>query len=285
MSTVNLPQIEVWTPEIARHWLAHPAPGQRSLFATNAALYRRRMEQGRWAPEYHAPVLIMEDGTLGNGHHRCKGMAALPDWFEVPMLVVRDVPLSVLPDVDTARPRSLAHAFGYEFPDSHGDLKAIASLTGILIASKPGRVPRVDIKPDPIEAIEFASKHLDRLIYVTSLAKAVSRKDSKLVGGIATPRTLGWLLWHLYGHPEIEAYWNAYVARTYPSTDPRTALVSYYSLREFALPTGAMSRQVTLQRMADLAGVWHASHKKCAWKPWDTEAETFMLPETYLALP
>lgn len=277
-----MPTLEVWTPEIARDWLTRPAAGQRSLSMVNVTLYRRRMEQGNWTPGAHAPICIMENGTLGNGNHRANALSLLPNGTEVKMLVTRNVPMDALPDMDTARPRSLAHAFGYEFHDrAEGNLKEIASLTGVLLASPPGDLPRVDRKPDPVDAVEFASAHFEKLHAVTTLAKSVARRDGKQVGSVATAKTLGWLLWQTWEHPETEQFWNTYATRKYGGGDPRGDLHAFYSKRLNAFAPGAMSRQVTLQRMADLTGVWNAyraDSPKHKWRPWDGQRDTFPQP-------
>lgn len=272
------PLIEVWTPEDARYWLDHPSAGQRNIAQTNVNLYRRRMASGQWRPEFHAPLCIMADGTLGNGHHRCTALAGLPDDTSIKMLVSRNVPMDVLPDMDTARPRSLAQAFGYEFPDKQADLKSIASLTGVLLATKPGDLPRVDVKADPIEAVEFATANFDRLVEVTTLAREVVNAASRArgVANITTVRSLGWLLWHTIDHPEAAPFWRAYSTSALDAKDPRARLLAYYGRHPF--PRGAQSHQVTRQRMADLSGVWHAYLTGHLWKKWNGSKDTFIVP-------
>lgn len=277
----DLPKIEYWTPAEAREYRKRPHAGQRKVSPTAVKVYRAYIEVGRWFPRTATPFAIMADGTLGNGNNRAEAIGGLPDDHPaVPVMVIRNVTEDELLQMDSGKNRTLAHHLGYTGFTSHQN--EIASIISVVMGTMgPPNLPRVDRKPDTADAIRFADANADRLLRCAMLAKSVTSRANKQWGSaaIATTRTLGWLLFYTVDHPDAEKFWMDYATgNSLTADDPRMMLLSYYMRPANIIPSGATSRQINLQRMADLSACWDAFTRQLPFVPWDSKAEHFVHP-------
>jgi hypothetical protein len=270
-------RLERWTPAKARTARKNPSRGQRDIKAENVGLFRLLIQRDRWFPTVGAPLSFMTDGTLGNGNNRAEAIAGLPrDHPAVPVLVARNVPMEALPHFDTGQTRSLANHLGYALP-KHALLQTMASMSSVVMAyNGPPNPPRVDRRQDTVEAIDHILSNLSRYEEAAKLARDVAREDSCMEGGVATPRTLGWLLYYTLDHPDSAEFWTRYAGRQFDAKDPRHAMTSHYAKNP--IPKGAMARTVTLDRIANMAACWDSHLNGGKWKPWDGKIATFRHP-------
>src|SRR5262245_34658020 len=134
--------IEYWTNVQAKEALAKAPAGQRDVDPIVVRMFRRLWDEDRWDPTIGAPICWMEDGTMGNGHHRATFIAGLPDGIEVPVLVAYDVPMAMLPYMDGGKNRTLGHHLRYAFPDESQEVcRNAASIAPIIMGyTGPGKV-------------------------------------------------------------------------------------------------------------------------------------------------
>ncbi len=273
--------MEVWTNKTARAALAKSAPGQRKVDRLIVKMYRDLWDLDLWDSRIGAPMCWMEDGTLGNGHHRASFIAELPDGVEVRVLVAYRVPMRMLVYMDGGKNRTLGHHLNYSFPDrSPHQCIRVASITTIAMAyNGPGRLPRVDVRPDPHRAVSWAVQHGDRLFRAVEWAGRIKSVEEGRIGTVMTERTIGFVL-YLLDSEEAYEFFNRLAHRDFQSRhDPRAEMTEYFGKERNAFPRGTQGRDATIKRIANLLECWEASRLNRRWRPWDGTESGFRHPQ------
>lgn len=271
-------KIELWSREDAKEALKETVAGQRKADPALIAVFRKVWEKGRWHPLVGAPVAFDQNGKLQNGTHRATFISQLPAGETAPVLVAREMPEWAVEHYDTGKNRTLGNFLKYAFPDKADSLCAnAASIASYCMTySGPGSFPRPDSKQRPDLVVEWAIANGDRLFSAAETARKIVDSERDIPNGkVMTVRTLGFVLFYL---PESADFFAGLAARRFQPEDPRQTMTTYYHRNPF--PKGAMSRQVTTERLASLLACWDAANGGAKWKPWDSDLKSFRHPQT-----
>jgi hypothetical protein len=277
----SLVAMEMWSNATARDALAKSAPGQRKTDRLIVKMYRDLWDQGMWDSRIGAPMCWMEDGTLGNGHHRASFIAELPDGVEVPVLVSYRVPMKMLVYMDGGKNRTLGHHLNYSFPDRspHQCVRAASIATIAMTYTGPGKLPRVDVRPDPHKAVIWAVQRGDRLFRSVVWAGRIKSAEDGRLGTVMTERTIGFVLF-LLDSEEAYEFFNLLAQREFQSRhDPRAEMTEYFGKERNAFARGTQGRDATLKRIANLLECWESARLGRHWRPWDGTEAGFRHPQ------
>jgi hypothetical protein len=96
-------EVELITPEMAKHWLTVANTNNRSLSQSHVADLARMMASGQWILSGQT-ISFDENGRLVDGQHRLS--AVVKSGVSAPFLVVRGVPSNAFAVIDVGRNRS-----------------------------------------------------------------------------------------------------------------------------------------------------------------------------------
>jgi len=108
------------TPELASKFLAHN-PSNRPVSQTTVDKYASAMTRGEWRLNGQ-PVIIFENGTLGDGQHRC--LAVIKAGQPITQLLVTGIPESAFATIDTGKSRNSSDALALS---GYANAKSLAS--------------------------------------------------------------------------------------------------------------------------------------------------------------
>lgn len=157
---------EMVTPETAREWLAS-SPGNPRWVDANKVVNRRRVEFFKThianGTFYYTGCIELDDqGRLADGHHRLTAIAesGVPQW----MCVKRNVPRQYFPDIDLHSRGESDHGkyLGMDWYTNHAVAAAKVMRSGLQLTGSHGKL-------DTIQALAFAKRHKDALVFGTQL--------------------------------------------------------------------------------------------------------------------
>lgn len=272
-------ELNEWTNKDAAAARSMAPEGQRALSEQTVRMFRALWDAGRWYPSIGAPMCWMEDGSFGNGNHRAEMISRLPDGVKVPVLIAYDVEADAINYMDTGKNRTLGHHLHYAFPQESDSLCATAaSISSIAIRYDGESLPRVDVKPDAHEAVEWAIAHGERLFSAASEASRIVHLEGDRAGRVMTARTLGFVLYAINHVDAVTFFGDLALRRFSDENDPRARMSDHYGRVRNAFPAGAQGHEVTIRRIAELFGCWDAYLRDIRWRPWDGKEGTFRHP-------
>lgn len=145
------PTVEILdvTPAMAEDWLSHN-PSNRNLRRRVIDAYARDMLAGHWVLNGET-VKIAIDGRLLDGQHRLN--AVMQAATAARMIVVRDLPVDVMPTVDAGAKRTYSDALKLQGEENTSTLAAVTRRA--VMWARGQRTNAGNITPTPLEMNEF----------------------------------------------------------------------------------------------------------------------------------
>jgi hypothetical protein len=141
------------TPEMAHDWLSKN-PNNRNLRKTVTESYARDMAAGHWVLNGET-LKIADSGQLLDGQHRLSAVIAADT--TVPMIVVRNMPISVMPTVDAGAKRTYSDALKLQGEENTSVLAAVTRRA--VLWARGYRTKTGSVSPTALEMNEFLEEH------------------------------------------------------------------------------------------------------------------------------
>lgn len=283
-SSFSAPVPENWTPDQALNALQQLHPLLRAPNKRVIAQLRAAFTEGRWYPEVAKPIVFVGDQIV-NGGALITMISRLDAGTKVPVLVQRDTSMDAVSEIDfNQATRTWGQVLKFYYPDqSQSTLNTAAGIAHLVKGyDGPGNLPDLDAKVVHFGEMKlFVDQWAEILLPAAELANRINSIESGKDGAITTAATIGFVLFMLHKEDGIEDFFLRLAQQEQiPAGDPRNDLLNHYKQPKYDLRRHPYrnSKTVTLQRIAELFGIWDVFVNGGVWIAWDGSEGNFKHP-------